>query len=92
MEVDESRTCELDLRNHVARGNCVGQRLRELTRIASRWLRKLQSDVRSEIAMRRIARTLDADRRLADIRWKNVWRQRRQSGGHKLLDLVFQDG
>ena len=91
MKVDEAGTSELDFRDQITGGQSLDDRLRELAVDCVRaGFASCMRDVRREVAVRRIPRALDIDRRSHDVGRKNVRRQSRQRGAYELLDLVFQ--
>ena len=82
---------DLGLADQIARWNGVHDRLRELTRVASRRFCELQRDVRREVPVRRVARALDVDDRAHDVCGQYVGRQRRKRGLDETFELIFHE-
>src|SRR5690348_18395875 len=89
MKVDEARPGDLGPVDQLAVRQRVEDGLRQLPRIAARWLGELQRDVRSEIAVRGVARTLDIDDGAHDVSGQDVGGQSGERGLDELFDLVF---
>jgi hypothetical protein len=90
MEIDETRSRDLYLRDELVLRQRIDQRLRELTRILLCGFGKFQCDAGGEIAVRRIARAFDLDGLSQGFRRQKSGRQRGQRGGKQLFDLLFQ--
>ena len=86
-QIDESRACDLRPQHVRRRGQCREQRLREVAGIAAHRLSELQRQVARVVAMTRLLRTLEDDRRGCSLRI-----QLRVSGAKQLGEMRLQVG